>query len=257
MTAPIEVDQHESDSEVIAAVRQPALALKQILATQPELFINIVGQPTVRLSGPTERPHAESWPLRSGRVKAWIAEFMWDLSCIVLAEREIDRIITVLIGKAWHDPRHDTELTEALDADPLLEALVILMHEHAVFDKSCTALKATIDHVARSAGVDTRDTLWPKGAPQLSRRIEKLKPLLKRAGITAELGRRSGGLRFVRLTHEKPSGGDATGPPPPPSINNAHHPKEIRRHDDGDGNSRKMLFDLLRTPNVETKNEGH
>lgn len=100
MNAPIEADQHERDSEVIAAMRQPALALERILATQLELFINVVGQPTVRLSSPTERPYVESWPLRSDLVKAWIAEFVWDQSCILLAEREIDRIITVLVGKA-------------------------------------------------------------------------------------------------------------------------------------------------------------
>lgn len=182
---------------------------------------------------------------------------MWDQSRIVLAEREIDRIVTVLIGRAWYDQRHDIEVTLAMDEDPLLEALVIFMHEHAVFDKSCTALKSSLDHVARTAGLDTKDRLWPKGAPQLSHRIEGLKPLLKRAGITAELDRRSGGARFVKLTQDKPSGGDVAGPPPASSIDNSHHPREIHRHDDGDGDSRKKLFDLLRTPNLETNDEGH
>jgi hypothetical protein len=109
--------------------------------------------------------------------------------------------------------RHDVELTEAVDEDPLLEALLIFMHEHAVFDKSCTALMAALDQVARSSGLDTKDRLWPKAAPQLSKRIERLKPLLKRVDIAVELGRRSGGLRFVRLTLEKQSGGDAAAPP--------------------------------------------
>lgn len=257
MTAPLKPDPPGSDKDVITIVRQTALALERILATRPELFINIVGQPTIRLPQVSELSHSETWPLRSDRVKAWIAEFVWDQSGIVLAEREIDRIVTVLAGKAWRDPRIDTELTEAMDADPLLEALLIFMHEHAIYDKSCTALKAALDQVARSAGLDTKDRLWPKAAPQLSHRIEELRPLLKRGSIKAEFGRRSGGIRFVRLTKEKPSGGDAAGPPLPPSVDNSHHPKEMHRHDDGDGDSRKKLFDLLRTPNLEIIDEGH
>jgi hypothetical protein len=175
----------------------------------------------------------------------------------VLAEREIDRIVTILVGKAWHDLRHDAEMTEAMDADPLLEALCIFMHEHVVFDKSCTALKAELDQVARSAGIDKKDRLWPKAAPQLSRRIEELKPLLMRAGITAQLGRRTGGLRYVRLSKEKLSGGDAARPPLPSSVDNSHHPKKIHHQDEGDGDSRKKLFDQLRPPKLETNDEGH
>ncbi len=180
-------------SDVVTAGGSPALALKTILAMQPELFINIIGQPTIRLPGVQKRPLPITCPLRSDRVKAWIAELMWSRFGIVLAEREIDRIVTVLVGKAWHDLRHDTELTEAIDDDPLLETLVIFMHEHAIFDKSCTTLKATLEPVARAAGIDMKDRLWPKGVPQQSRRIEELKPFLKLADITAELGRRSGG----------------------------------------------------------------
>ncbi len=257
MTTAQEFGAVSNDLEVVAVARHPALALDLILATQPELFINVVGQPTIGLPFSSTPPNRDTWPLRSERVKAWIAEFVWERAGMVLAEREIDRIVTVLVGKAWHDPRHDSELADAMDTDPLLEAVVIFMHEHAVFDKSCTALKAELDQVARAAGLDIKDRLWPKAAPQLSRRIEELKPLLKRGDITAEIGRRSGGVRFIRLTKSKPNDGDAEGPPLPPSVDNAHHPKEMHRHGGGDGDSRKKLFDLLRTPNLEKNDEGH
>lgn len=257
MTALNNSDQRGNDPERADVVSQPAMALALILETRPELFINVVGQPTIRLPDAPGRSTRVTWPLRSERVKAWIAEFVWNRTGIVLADREIDRIVTVLVGKAWHDSRHEVELTEAMDADPLLEALLIFMHDHAVFDKSCTALKADLDQVARSAGLDTKDRLWPKAAPQLSRRIEDLKPLLQRASITAELGRRAGGTRFVRLANEKPSGGDAAGPPLPPSVDNSHHPTGFRRPDGGEDDFRKTLFDLLRTPNEETNDEGH
>jgi hypothetical protein len=257
MTSATAPDSTDNETDVIAVVRQPALALALILATKPELFINVVGQPTIGLPSSPERLQQKTWPLRSERVKAWIAEFIWHQSGIVLAEREIDRIVTVLVGKAWHDPRHDIELTDAMDQDPLLEALLILMHEHAIFDKTCTALHTALDQVAREAGLDTKDRLWPKGAPQLSRRIEELKPLLKRGQVTAVLGRRSGGFRFVKLTRDPPSGGDAAGPPLPPPVDNSHHPAKIHRHDDGDDVFRKKLFDQLRPPHQETKNDRH
>lgn len=257
MTAATPPDSTDNDGDVIAVVRQPAFALERILAMKPELFINVVGQPTIGLPSSPERIQQKIWPLRSERVKAWIAEFTWDQSQIVLAEREIDRIVTVLVGKAWHDSRHDVELTDAMDQDPLLEALLILMHEHAIFDKTCTALQTALDQVAREAGLDTKDRLWPKGAPQLSRRIEELKPLLKRGHVTAVLGRRSGGFRFVKLTRDPPNGGDAAGLPPPPSFDNSHHPPEVHRNDDGDDVFRKKLFDQLKPPNQDIKNDRH
>ena len=257
MTATSENAPTANDTEVNAGGRLPANALERILAMKPKLFINLVGQPTIGLPTASEQPLPKTWPLRSERVKAWVAEFVWDQSGIVLAEREIDRIVTVLVGKAWHDQRNDIEVTEAMDQDPLLEALLIFARRQAVFDKTCTALGIDLESVAREAGLDTKDRHWPKGAPQLSRRIEELKPLLKRAGVTAELGRRSGGFRFVKLTCDKSSGGEVAGPPPASSIDNSHHPREIHRHDDGDGDSRKMLFDLLRNPKLETNDEGH
>ena len=257
MTATSENAPTANDTEVNAGGRLPANALERILAMKPKLFINLVGQPTIGLPTTSEQPLPKTWPLRSERVKAWVAEFVWDQSGIVLAEREIDRIVTVLVGKAWHDQRNDIAVTEAMDQDPLLEALLIFVRRHAVFDKTCTALGIALESVAREAGLDTKDRHWPKGAPQLSRRIEELKPLLKRAGVTAELGRRAGGFRFVKLTCDKSSGGDVAGPPHASSIDNSHHPREIHRHDDGDGDSRKMLFDLLRNPKLETNDEGH
>lgn len=263
MTTPNTVSPSDNeDADPIPNVRQPAFALDRILAEQPELYINLVGQPTIVLAETTQsaspdRPQSRIWPLRSDRVKAWIAEFTWNESGIVLAEREIDRIVTVLVGKAWHDQRNDVELTEAMDDDPLLEAIMIFMHEHAIFDKNATALIASLDQVARAAGIDTKDRLWPKGASQLSQRIGKLKPFLQRAGITAELGRRTGGHRYIKLTRHKQNDGTVAEPPPSPSVDNSHHPIDIHRHGDGDGDSRKKLFELLRTLNQETNHEGH
>lgn len=254
VTAPAPAD---DEKVAIAPVKQSAIALERILATKPEVFISFVGQPTILLPVSPERPGSNTWSLRSDRVKAWIAEFTWEQSRIVLAEREIDRIITVLVGKAWHDQRNSVELKEAMDQDPLLDALVIFMHENAIFDKNCTALRSSLENVAKSAGIDMKDRLWPKGAPHLSRRIGELKNLLQTAGVIVEIGRRGNGVRFVKLSRQNPSGGDAKGSPPSPSIDNFHHPKEMRRHDDGDSVLRRKLFERLSASNTETNDEGH
>ncbi len=55
---------------------------------------------------------------------------------------------------------------------------------------------------------------------------------------------------------QKPSGGDDTPSPLPPSGVNSHHPREMHRNDDSDGDSRKQqLFDLLRTSQQEKNDD--
>src|SRR5687768_13761593 len=113
-----------SMAESVTVARQTAAALQLILNTQPELFINLVGQPMIVLPSAGEQPSSGPWPLRSDRVKAWFAEVVWKQLRVVLAEREIDRIIIVLVGRAWHDQRTNIAITEAIEQDPLLDVLL-------------------------------------------------------------------------------------------------------------------------------------
>jgi hypothetical protein len=67
-----------------------AAALKTILEIGPQLYCNILGMPSIRLPPPRAGPEQEEWPLQSGRVRAWIAETIWDKAGTVLLEREVN-----------------------------------------------------------------------------------------------------------------------------------------------------------------------
>ncbi|WP_254511400.1 hypothetical protein [Anatilimnocola floriformis] len=223
-------------------------ALQLILDRRLELFVNLAGQAMIALptSGNSE---TSLWPLRSERVSSWIAAFIWDRLKVVLAEREIERVVMVLIGRAYGDQRTNIALAEAIEQDPLLDALLVFMHQNAVFDKSCTALRAALNKVARAIGLDMRDHLWPKGVPQLSRRISDLADLLLVAGITTKIGRRGSGVRFVKLTRTTSANGDDHETPPQgPSVDKSHHPKPLGHHVDADDETE--LFSRLESTSI-------
>ncbi len=195
--------QSPSPTSPITSQEKPfraAAALKIILGLAPEVFCNVVGTPCIRLP-PTETGlDLGEWPLQSSRVRAWIGETMWEGSGIVLLEKEITRILTVLEGKAWHDQRLEWDLKDAMDQDPVLEAVVIWSEKNRSLETTQTKLLQELTKTAKKYGVDMRSKSWPKGPAQLSLRISQLIPLLLKAGVQAEIGRKSGGQRFVVLT---------------------------------------------------------
>lgn len=231
-------------------VKQDALALEMILAEQPELFCDIVGTPRIRLPPVRDHPAEEPWCLRSERVRAWIAEFMWEQSKLVLLDREIDRILNVLEGKAWHDQRRDLELCDAIEQEPVLEALLLFMEKEGRFEGTMTQLRRKLVKVARRADLDVKARNWPKGTPQLSNRIRALEHLLAKAQITVERRRGSYQRRIIleRKTHD----GASSSPSQGPSIDKSHHPKDQRRNDATDPEKRASIFARVTQPNERT-----
>lgn len=223
-----------------------ATALRLILNSTPSLYCNVVGTPCIGLPsirpGPPQEEAQEEWPLRSERVRAWIGEFFWEQTGMVLRERGITQTVIVLEGKAWHDQRLDLELSAAMDQEPVLEAAVIWMNQNPRFEGTQTKLLEELGKIAKKYGVDTQSQAWPKGPAQLSRRISELESLLKKAGVAVTIGRKPGGDRFVVLDkvkagEEKPKEGDDVGTTPsqPASVDKSHHPKMLRRCGGGDG----------------------
>ena len=70
---------------------------------------------------------------------------------------------------------------------------------------------------AKKYGVDIRSRAWPKGPAQLSRRIGELTRLLEKAEVNVEIGRRSGGERYIILAREKNGDDDGESPSQRPS----------------------------------------
>lgn len=225
------------------AKAQDAFALEQVLAAQPELFCDMMGQPRIRLPHSRDHPVEEPWSLRSGRVRGWIADLMWEHSSLVLLDREIDRILNVLEGKAWRDQRRDIELCDAIEQDAVLEAILLLMERETLFEGTVTKLQRELIKVAKRAGLDVKGKTWPKGSPQLSGRIRVLESLLSKAGIAVERNRDSLQRKLIlkRHAHDDPASGASRGP----SVDKSHHPKGKRRNDAPNSKERAERFARL------------
>ena len=227
--------------------RPDALALRLIL-DEPhlELFCDTVGIPRIRL--PTVIGHAgeEPWKLRSDRVRAWIAEFVWERIAVILLDREIDRLLNILEGKAWQDQRRDLELCEAIEHDSVLEAVLVYMESEPLFEGTMTKFQRELGKAAKRVGLDVRSKNWPKGAPQLSRRIGSVERFLTKAGIKVERSHKSS-ERKLRL--EKTI---TNGPPSPPSqepsLDKSHHPKGQRQNDAASLEKRASVLTRISQP---------
>jgi hypothetical protein len=221
-----------------------AVALKTILGLTPapDVFCNIAGTPCIRLPPTEGGPDCEEWPLPSSRVRVWVAETIWDKNEVVLSDREITQILTVLEGKAWHDQRLDWDLKDAMDQDPVLEAVVVWSEKKERFEGTPTKLLEVLSKTAKKCGVDMQGKTWPKGAAQLSLRLNKLLSPLLRAGVEVEVGRRPGGQRYIVLSNTAKAANshkgcdDATQAASlATAIDKSHHPKSLQRSDDGGG----------------------
>ncbi len=229
--------------------RRDVTALELVLATEPELYCNIIGEPCIRLPPIRAGPDQEEWPLRSNRVRTWMAEFIWERKAIVLFEHEITRILAVLEGKAWHDQRLDLEVKDAIEQEPVLEAILIWLSSNRRFEGTSTKLLDELRKTAKKFGVDTQSRAWPKGPPQLSRRISELAHLLIKGGVTVEIGRRPGGERYIILARQEGRDDDGEPSSQAPSIDKSHHPKPLRSSDGSDAQDHSDVFNRLTQPN--------
>lgn len=73
-----------------------------------------------------------------------------------------------------------------LDSSPVAQAVIKFMEERPTYSGPSSELHSKLKPVAVTLGVDVeRDTVWPKSARWLWRRIKEVLPLLVAAGIEA------------------------------------------------------------------------
>lgn len=245
-----------NDNSVAEPSKRDAMALGLILH-EPllELFCDIVGQPRIRLPPPLDHPVDEPWSIRSERVRVWIAEFIWEKSNFILLDREIDRILNVLEGKAWRNRRQDVEICQAIDQDSLLEAILLLMERETVFEGTMTKLQRELVKVGKRAGLDVKAKNWPKGSPQLSSRIRTVEHLLAKAKITVKRTRDSYERRVT--LKRLPNDGQTSSTSQGSSVDKSHHPKAQRRHDANDPETRANIFARVSSPPERKSHETH
>jgi hypothetical protein len=229
-----------------APVKHDALVLSLLEQEALELYCDLVGQPSIHLPCTDGQVSDESWGLRSERVRAWIATFAWERLKQILLDREIDRILNVLEGRAWRNRRIDIELYEAIEHEPVLEALLLLLQKEARYEGTMTQLMQQLVKTARRAGLDVKARSWPKGTPQLSSRIRQLEPLLAKAQIKVER-HRDGFQRRITLQRQT---NDAAASPPSQasSIDKSHHPTNLRHVDAMDPEKRASIFARIHQP---------
>lgn len=232
-------------------IRRDIVAMETILAMKPELYVDVAGEPRIELPfacGDPNRPQSP-WSLRHDRVRVEIAAFVFHTAGIILFDQEITRILYVLEGKAWKDHRIDIELQQALDEEPLVEALFIFLHQPETegrFQDSCSKLLTALTKIGRKNGVDTRSKAWPKGAASLSCRLGQLEALLAKCGIKVARGRFPGGARYGKLESDFTRDGGKQTPSQTSSVDNKHHPKTLRNIDARDG-AGDDIFDRIQT----------
>ena len=229
--------------------RRDVTSIKLILNKIIEISCDIAGQPQVKLG--QEQDEQQVWPLHSRRFRSWIADFVWNEAETVLFDQEINRILTVLEGKAWKNQRVDIEVYEAIEKDPLFEAIVIWINEKKSFDGRSTKLLLELNKTAKKFGVDTQHQAWPKGPSQLSRRIKQLEQLLERTGSSIEVGRRAGGERFIRLSKTDACDGAEKTPSQVPTVDKLHHPKALPAQDASDGKADDVFNRVQQNPKEE------
>lgn len=236
-----------NNNSVDEPTKPDALALGLILnEPQLELFCDSVGIPRIRLPPVRNSTGEEPWPLRSDRVRAWIADFVWERAAIILLDREIDRILNILEGKAWQDQRRDLELCEAIEQDSVLEAVLVYMESETLFEGTMTKFQHELAKAAKRAGLDVRSKNWPKGAPQLSRRIGSVERFLTKAGIRVDRSHKSSERR-IRLV-KTITNGTPSPPSQGPSLDKSHHPKGQRQNDTASAEKRVSLLTQISQP---------
>ena len=88
----------------------------------------------------------EPWPLDSERVRAEICLFAFRMTeRFVLREREVAQIVLVLKGLAWRTIPPTSNLSDAFDQEPLLEAIhAHLTDENEVFEGTVSAFQSKL-----------------------------------------------------------------------------------------------------------------
>src|SRR4051812_16972344 len=78
-----------------------AVVLGQVQAGKIRLYQNVLGHPYIVFN--VENRPSGCFDLFDDSVPHWLADFIWDVQIGLLHPREIDRILTVLAGRAMQE----------------------------------------------------------------------------------------------------------------------------------------------------------
>jgi hypothetical protein len=187
----------------VARRSREELTLEAVLAADIEVFRD--DEPFLRL--PPEEGGGE-WPLRSPRVRDWLALVCWRASGQLLKPREADALLWVLSGQSWlagaqppPKPDDETSLWEAVERDPVVQAALELVSVDPSWEGTMTNLYDRLTHLAEVRRIIDRHTPWPRIAATFGARLRRQAGLLERAGVELQItrGKRGTLVKLVNL----------------------------------------------------------
>lgn len=161
--------QENSQSE-----RRDQLIIEAVLDVSPNVYTNELGVTCILLPLDGQDSDKSEFAIRDPRVKAEISCHAFEKTTLIPHHSEINRVLTVLEGKAWKKNKTNVDFLEAIDADPLLETVYIFLKQKKIggqYEGNCTKLLAELNNIAISKSIHIKIPSWPKGTAQLSHQL--------------------------------------------------------------------------------------
>jgi hypothetical protein len=124
------------------------------------------------------------WPIRSRHVEAWAANLYYCQTGQLVTRSELQQALLVLEGIALENPEADREIEDAIEEEPLLTMLMVLLTDRNTWEGTASQLLSELTQLAWGHGVNPdRHPAWPVDAARLSSRLRQLTDWLAKAGI--------------------------------------------------------------------------
>jgi len=183
--------------------------LVEIETGRIEVYQNVLGQPYIIFRVP-ERPGGGFFLFHQD-VRAWIAEFAWDGKHGLLRERDLDRILTFLRGRAMRKrlPQiSDPAMLHLLRSEPVIAVVYEFMYEHATgrHEDTMEPLWKAWKVFAQERGLlRLGRKRFPGGSQVLSRLLTHFKETLLALGIAIEIKRSDGSNVTLQRSSDAPA----------------------------------------------------
>ncbi|MDA0282355.1 MAG: hypothetical protein O3B13_25170 [Planctomycetota bacterium] len=234
------------------AVSKPShVVLKSLLDLSPQLYVRGF-QPVIELPLDNDRAPCQPLGLRNHRVEAAICIHAWESCKVVLNETQLRGIIRVLEGIALNAPLRPDHIDLALDQEPLLDAISLMMSKHGRIDMTGTQLLRELNEIAAANGLDQRTSRWPLDASQLSRMLNELDQCLLLLGFQFTRPRTKSARSLVI---ESLPDDDGTETPSPSSSLHSCPVSATERQDDAGDDDNDFWSQLNLTPNKEGESQ--
>lgn len=230
-------------SAILKEVEAKKVHLYQSLLKQPYIVLCVEGRPTGR------------FPLFDPSVKHWLADFAWEKELGLLRARELDRILSVLAGRAMATTTarvDDPSLLRVILAEPVVHVVLEFVNgqQSLRIEEMMQPLWNKLKEFAKERGLlQIGRKRFPGGANVLSRQLSHFAPIFEQLGIQLELVRRNGcRITLTRLDDS------AVEPSAEPSADNSCPTRDLSPEDDRE--RRRALLLARRHPEVRTPSDG-